>query len=430
MNRKYGVHHRLSCGKVPSIGWLYVCQQDRELELLSGIGDFDFFPTVPNESDYFDVQSRLAESLSMGSTVVSSIRNAEYSFEQVDTLIGQRQHLLASIREAESTSADSTPTIRINTGKSVASSESIIASVGTSASSIHPPLKLYIPYSSGIETPVHKIGRGKKHACSFQVCHPCRPFFKDRIYASFESVLSGQTPAVTEGEMLRLPMLNPSIVRNLGLRPTQQRLLTHFDSQGSVDIATQQAGGHEEDLSDWTATSATTSEADSEYSQVYPCPGPGKCEVWSAYTGCAYDRDGFDDGLRALNHGFGPEPNLLRMTPENSLSQMRRKMSDDMETPGRCSSTTSSTSLPTPTTIPFAPLTPTDLYFDDALSMRFGSACKAATVCGGTANKQRRGRLAYKNSSSSLGSEVDVEGGVAFTEEAVGTGTPDIITYD
>lgn len=243
---------------------------------------------------------------------------------------------------------------------------------------------------------------------------------------SFEAALYGEIPPLTEEDIARLPIIDPAIVRTLGLREPRKPSLPQLREEESMDIAMQQQhDGYEEDTSDWTPTSATLSETDSEHGSAYPCPGAGFCPVWSRDAGCAYD-SGFDDGLKALNHGFGPEPDL---TPEHahSLNRLRRARTSI----GGTSSTGSSISLPTTPTAPLSHMTSTQYSLEDML----GKAGKAATVSGALTRKRTRGSvsglglgISSRDSSSSLGSEVEVEGGVALTEEAVEQGVPDIGT--
>ena len=122
------------------------------------------------------------------------------------------------------------------------------------------------------------------------------------------------------------------------------------------------------------------------------------------------------------------------MTPENSRSQLRRVQSTLQDTPGG-TSTASSISLPTPSTAPLAPPTPTDESFDEALSKRLAKSSKAVSMleilpsAERQANESRALVLHDSDSTHSVGSEMEVQGGVALTEEAVGTGQPDIITH-
>ncbi|KAI7544107.1 hypothetical protein KC331_g7001 [Hortaea werneckii] len=368
MARVYGNHTCQMCGKIPSMGWLYCCHQDSEQPNCPS--DTDIFPIVPNESSFLDVQARIAESLGIGATVITGIRRGDYSFEQVDTLIEQKRHLLATIRRTERGSADSTPQMhqrpRRNSGLA-----DIIASV-----------------------------------------------------------------ALTEEDIARLPMLNPQIVRGLGLR-SLHALPSSVVRSGSIDITMQRDWYDDDDHSDMTPISVTTSDLEMEESRVddddpWPCPGAGYCPLWVPEAGCAYD-SGFDDGLRALNHAFGYEPDTSRMTPENSRSQLRRVQSALQDTPGG-TSTASSVSLPTPSTAPLAPLTPTDESFDEALSKRLTKSSKAVSMleilpsAERKANERRALILRDNDSTHSVGSEMEVQGGVALTEEAVGTGQPDIMT--
>ena len=157
------------------------------------------------------------------------------------------------------------------------------------------------------------------------------------------------------------------------------------------------------------------------------------CPLFTPDSGCAYDT-GFDDGFRLLNHGFGPDPDLSRITPENSLSKLQQLRGSLHDTPGGASSTASSISLPTPSTAPLVPLTPVSVPFDEELSRRLGKSGKAVSMLDFLPSDRRRAStrlglgLHGNDSSSSFGSAVEVEGGVALTEEAVETGSPDILT--
>ncbi|EMC97938.1 hypothetical protein BAUCODRAFT_408497 [Baudoinia panamericana UAMH 10762] len=434
VNRAHGHLTCFICGKTPSIGWLYVCQQDRDSnhgESHHGI-DPDILPIVPNDSTHFEAQACLAENLGMHAWVVNGIQNRDYNLDQVDQLIEQKKHLLATVRLHEQQVNSSNMRSMANEVRKDLPTERTIASVGASAG-----------HRAGVQSSPDLFKRQlrsqKTQGCNFQVCHTCRPFFVDRLHTSFEKVLSGESPAVTEEEISCLPFLRPNIVRTLGLRYPVFPAQPSPKRQASVDITAQQADGTDEDTSDWTPTSATISESGSESIEgidPYPCPGAGHCPVWSRRSGCAYDT-GFDDGLRASNHGFGPGPasDNTRVTPENSASRLHRLHVSVTDTPGGTSSTVSSISLPVTPTAPLTPLIHIERPFEDELEMRSLRPGKAASIYGPlmdyTANHGRLGLgIHNRDSSSSLGGAVEVEGGVALTEEAVETGMPDIITAD
>lgn len=279
ITRLYGNHVCVMCGKVPSLGWLYSCRQDHEQP--DRAADPDTFPVVPNKSSYLDVQARLAESLGMGLSVVQGIRNSDYSFEQVDKLIEQKKHLLATIRRVERDSAEDTPQLHSVPQRSGRFGDTI-ASLGAQAA---PPANSTVTVKPTTaepvgSTPKDRESKGSKLFCSFQVCHACRPFFQDRQYMSFERVISGTLPALTELDMLRLPMLNACIVRNLGLRTPPPVSKAAVGSR-SIDITMQNDGYEDEDASDLTRTDTTMSVTDTDNKDLdpYPCPGAGTYQI-------------------------------------------------------------------------------------------------------------------------------------------------------
>ncbi|TKA79646.1 hypothetical protein B0A55_03449, partial [Friedmanniomyces simplex] len=267
MSRVHGNHTCYMCGKLPGIGWLYVCIQDREFDHLDPPDLPDSLPLVSNESSYYDVQARVAESVGIAASVVKGIRDRQYSFEQVDKLIEQKKHLLATIRRQENPTGGIPPSQNARP-RTPSATDSVIASVGTTAD---PPVQTstnrasantstvtHTTQTDGATEPAKKIKSKKQNFCNFQVCHACRPFFKDRLYMSFEKMLSGRLPAVTEEDIKKLPMLDPAIVRNLGLRrPYVSPIPTPLSASFSRSL--HQGDGYDEDASDWTPTSATIS---------------------------------------------------------------------------------------------------------------------------------------------------------------------------
>ncbi|KAK4505557.1 hypothetical protein PRZ48_003520 [Zasmidium cellare] len=434
MKRLHGSLTCNMCNRVPELGWVYSCEQDRLPGQYDPLPDVDAVPiTIPDESDYFDASARIAEYLQMSPSIIKSIRAGDYDIDQVEKLIKQREKVIRTINDQEAR-------LKESSGSDSATSppQNIIASVGSTAPAPHSsrgPLPMSpagtpanTPHDSQATTPVKGQGQDTsrfKYNCTFQVCHACRQFFQDRMYASFESVLNGEMPSPTAEDWRSLPVANARIVSNIGQRPVPRPLpLPNIARpQPSMDIVTQSTS--EDDISvDWSDSDNPSERLDS--SELFPCPGAGNCPVWSRYSGCAYDT-GFDDGRRAMNHGFLEEMDIDRLTPENSHSQLRHFTGSLTNTPIGTSSTASSLSLPTPTTSNLAPLLPTD----DMLSVipqKHGGSGKARSVCGEFDAYDRKVGLRGKPSSSSLGSEVEVEGGVALTEEAVESGTPDIIT--
>lgn len=415
--------------------------------------------TIPNESDYFEMMACLANSLHMSASVIEQIRNGAFTFDQVDKLITQKEHLIAILKKAENSTGENTPPTPQAVQKYHESNSNIIASVGCTPAyddkiaSSDAPLPMTpagtptnTPSESTNSTPIriqsNALDSPEHPKCSFQVCHACRPFFQDRLYQSFEAVLYDAQPAVTEDEIQTLPLLSPDVLRFVGLRePLQPVTLASHISEESMDIVYQQLEAIDGSDDSWTPSSGSSSDFDVEgnesIQEPYPCPGAGICPLYSRETGCAYDQ-GYADDHRAINHGFqnvdlSVTQQSYQHTPEHSRQRLRHMGNSIMDTPAGTSSTGSSISLPTPVTLPLTPTTSLEDSFNTELYRKLKIG-KAASVCGvldGSGNNQRGLGLDIRgtnSSSSSLGSEVEVEGGVALTEEAVGGGAPDIAT--
>ena len=202
----------------------------------------------------------------MSKSVISQMRAGEYNFDQIETLLEQRRHVIEVIKAAESdTSTPNTPALPSNPYiRNCLPSEAIIASVeATAAPAIHNVLvNRSLPMSPAgtpDNTPVESAANtpnasrkkvAKKQACNYQVCHACRPFFQDRLPKSCNSVLNDEIPAVTEDEIAtKLRVLDSNVVRDWGLRESPKRSPDTTYSQDSMDITMRQGDAHEDDIS-------------------------------------------------------------------------------------------------------------------------------------------------------------------------------------
>lgn len=359
----------------------------------------------------------------MSRSVVQQMRHAEYSYDQMETLLEQRRKVLEVIKRTEYLVSRPYPGY---------DHDFPIASVGVAAPAAQQFNVDQLPMSPA-ETPDNtsaqsvatspvKTKKAKKLICNFQVCHACRPFLRDRVPMSFEPALNSELPAVTESEIAELSIIDPAIVRNIGLGQPR-KVLEHLQTQDITEANMHQADGNEDESTDWTPTTATSSACYSDDDDdPYPCPGAGQCPVANDTGVCAYDI-GFDDGKRAYNHGFGP----LLPQASSSLPRVRANLSIGTSSNG------SSISLPDPKTEPLTPPTPSSMPFELQLSSKRRGTGNSPTLAGLGIDAKDSDRSASRSASSdsnnsSVGSEVEVEGGVALTEEAVESGTPDIAT--
>jgi hypothetical protein len=394
---------------------------------------------VSDDINYFEAQAKVAEALGMSRSIIKQMRQGEYTFDQIETLLHQRRHVLEVIRKAEPHSARSTPSNITSTPRTQVPAENIIASVGTTAPAVQrsqaeqlPMTPAGTPYNTPAEstttTPTKR--KIKKLTCNYQVCHACRPFLQDRLPMSFEPVLNNEVSAVTESEIASLPILEPNIVGNLGLRespkPAPKRPLISIPSHNF-----RQGDAQEDDSEDWTPSSATSSafyRDDVDDVDLYPCPGFGICPVADESGHCAYDTN-FLDGKRAYHHGFVYSPEV----DATNYNHLRHTRSNFLNTPSGTSSAGSSISLPESKTEPLTPTSSQQGLFNHTLGNNTGEHARAATALGiiGLSKDGKGSRsVSGESSGSSVGSEVEVEGGVALTEEAVGSGVPDIATEE
>lgn len=357
--------------------------------------------------------------------------------------------MIATLKKAEHPETEDTPPSLNSTLRSHEPSGDIVATVGSSSAAARPSLvKPTPPYGNGPATPTTKrASTPTSDKCNYMCCHACRPYMHDRVYVSLDTVLKREQPSVTVEETETLRILDARVLRDLKVEPLEVSPFHYFGmtrSEGSVDLTLQQRDGANSGEIDWTPTTDDSSSIYDDDNEelngtAFPCPGPGICPVYSRNSGCAYDV-GFDDGQRAINHSFamaadsGADRDEEHLTPDRAKYRLRRiDGSIDMQsTPLGRSSTTSSISLPTPTTMPLTPITPVEESFEDVLAGKLSKPGKAATVCGALSPTLGKSRLSVgtelsgKTSKSSLGSELEVEGGVALTEGAVESRLPDI----
>ncbi|UJO13098.1 uncharacterized protein CLAFUR5_02354 [Fulvia fulva] len=402
MERKYGDATCSMCGREPFFGWLYVCSQDQLPAQLEPLPDIDGVPLVASlETDPLESKARVAEYLKMSPFVIKGIRAGDYNADQVEKLIGQREHVIRTINKEESTFSHQLqhPLQR----SSLQLSDSIIATAGTKAPTA-PNHGLELPMSTAgtlVNTPNEsttsspiKIAK-PRFPCNMQICQSCRPFLQVRLCTSFDAVITGEINPLTMDPSCQPPVIDRDLALTIGLRKPPTPLQDSVASLPHLEASPTHQSDSDDNISvDWTRTSASGSSSSAEQhldsSELFPCPGAGQCPVWSRHSGCAYER-GFDDGRRDVNHGFFPVQYTEKLHSSSSDSSLPYQHTSSAD----ASSTASSISLPTPT----ASL----------------STLMAETEGHGSDYKRRV-------------SGGDVDSGVALTEEAVETGTADIIT--
>ena len=277
--------------------------------------------------------------------------------------------------------------------------------------------------------------------CTFKCCQCCRPFLIERCWTSFEAVLAGEVRPLSLTDITVLPIKSPMIACTLGrfgsitYTCTESSEIQHarsfFDSGPNLPAA--------ETATPSTATSDTFSYTEFSYADEH-------------------ERGNYDwldeaDNVRNDNEeNFSiayAKPHRALSTPEPTMRHTIRRASGSI---GDCSvrysvASSSSISLPTPSTARTSPMQfPDDNGKSDANSTRhFGRAADRADKVADLAHHYQDGATApchrasnamaflmSTNSSTEslvhLGDEVEVDGGIALTEEAIRTSTPDLAT--
>ncbi|KAF2216439.1 hypothetical protein CERZMDRAFT_93734 [Cercospora zeae-maydis SCOH1-5] len=388
MNRVRGVDCSV-CGRVPDCGWVYQCRQDCAPRKEESVPSWNSTPSDADNGDSLAVKARIAEHLKMSPGLITGIRAGDYSTSQVDKLIAQKENVLRAIREQEERSQRS---------QLMPPANAIIATAGMSPTA---PAK---QMSSDRRDSAATSPSTAPSKCNYAICAGCRPYFSDRLWASFETMFHEQ-PQITAAEAAGLPMINPFIARTIGLRSASANTLRAVPSQYSSDVSDTEA---DSTVSvDWSATNSGDSDAGGSGNiEPLPCPGPLLCPVFSRNFGCAYENEGFDDGKRAENHS---------MTPENSRNQLSNYTYLAPSTPGAASTAASSVSLPSTPTASSLPLLALEESPTTTRESPLEKGHGATPITPQPGDKHRNPKTAVTGSNDKLKTDLDDRGGVAFT---------------
>ena len=277
--------------------------------------------------------------------------------------------------------------------------------------------------SCSVETPEHSTKKLKlKHKtqpappCTFKACHTCRPYYKDRIYTSFGAVFAGEIAPLTAQDAAALPIGNANVLRNIGLRqPPRKHLLTDESAEVLSGSASQ-------------FTIQTTQSERDDLSRIRQSV-----------------RNFYKLGSRSLTELLNEfQMAGLRKSLKNAFHKLFR-------TGRESSSEGSNITLPLPGTGKHRKIDQNVGEFDLGLLKRIRSVRRrtlevarndsmpivevvegneedyVAETNGDSLDSSEDSSDCSAYSGLSEGSEVEVDGGVALTEEAVEMHTPDII---
>ena len=254
--------------------------------------------------------------------------------------------------------------------------------------------------------------------CYFKCCHRCRPFLRERLPMSIESVLNGEVKAITLQETHHLPIMRAAFAQGFptGVVSFPLRSFQSNDSMNLLLHTPNDDTASSSDLDSPTDSRCSDEVSDDELEQ----------RLHRLVTG--------SDSDSAMKPSTWPDSAWVGNRNTFALPKLRRISGSINSSCPRTASSASSLSLPSSFSPP-TPSTPRHQQDIDPEDFDIPLANITLRKRANTANR-RSGRLNVglgimghsNNSTDSFGSEIEVDGGVALTEEAVGMQMPDIMT--
>ncbi|KAL8646796.1 MAG: hypothetical protein Q9210_005925 [Variospora velana] len=229
MERLYGDYECMVCHRPSAWGWLYSCSQD------------------DSDDDFDPAQDRVVEAslttADLAPWIQDAIAKGHYTEAQVEKMVAQRQKVLdtVSASEAHFRKTQSSPR-RMSSRKSRALSTSIEANahlpfpvITEVASSTTDTARQPIDRSNGPRPRIFPL-------CRYRACQLCRPTYRDRTWQVLEDAFITKVipPDIHENDPTR-PLSDPYVLRTLGLRKAKagRPPMRTFDSMGIYTINAQ-----------------------------------------------------------------------------------------------------------------------------------------------------------------------------------------------
>lgn len=241
MERLYGPYTCSVCQRPSQLfGWLYSCTQDDRRSVcwdngLAKTAGMDaegvHEDSIPEET----IKEKPALAASLNPWVESAIERGQYTLEQVATLRAQRQKVVDAVAAAED--------FIKNHPEDVSNSLPPISAVKTpsidASTSLPNLLTAEVQDSKEPEQPRAVTASPPKPSmfpiCNLRYCQACRPTFRDRTWIKFEDVFTGDShiPAIDYEHDTR-PISRVDLVRKLGLReprPSRPSRLSFYNAR-------------------------------------------------------------------------------------------------------------------------------------------------------------------------------------------------------
>ncbi|KAF4551254.1 Hypothetical protein D9617_14g077110 [Elsinoe fawcettii] len=406
MNRIHGPHRCDQCGRQSEFGWLYQCAQDVEHNLPISSDEHLFMALAPRDWDHKKEMSALGVS----SSITTQYDAGLYTPEQIQKIKDQKRHLHNILvheinNENMSLYPQKGPQRSPNSPVRYSNNVPQHATLASGADQ-HPYFRLPAPTMRRFRPPSSAF----PVICRFRCCHRCRPFYQDRIYTSFETMLEDKNADMYGARDDQLHVIDAQVIKKISYTP--------LNSVPMVPSNT--------NIRDFAGKVSREPSSDLSHISLSPSGSSGSIAVFS------------DETMISPNTSVSTSP--ITSDTTSSLTSPRTTMSS-VSLPITPASTRDWPDIPqersplsTYTAVPHnVGLPPPGLYrYTKKEQQSSGGAHRMILpIKGGKRIENSRASsnpLSSSNSDSSYGEEIDVDGGVALTEEAVELGVPDIIT--
>lgn len=203
MDRIYGQHQQcFVCGREPSIGFLYECRQDcsarslQELHLQGEGGHVNHSKSPPRAE---------LEAAGLSESVIQSAEQGHYTSAQLKVLKAQKLDLRQAIEDSIQGSQINDVVARLAALSSPSSNND-----GTASSKSKDTVK-----ASALQGSDSRVDALQSPPCKFRACHTCRPYYRDRVFISFEAVASAEFAPISKDEAQHLPTKSANTIRYL-----------------------------------------------------------------------------------------------------------------------------------------------------------------------------------------------------------------------
>ncbi|KAF2632984.1 hypothetical protein BU25DRAFT_427760 [Macroventuria anomochaeta] len=419
MDRIYGRDQQCYvCGREPSIGFLYECRQDCNSPSLQDLLSSQEKEGIVRPKS--PLRSEL-EDIGLSESIIRTAEQGHYTPAQLDVLKTQKQELKQIIE-------DSVQGRQIN---------DVVAKLAAFATA-----------PSNNDGAMNSKGKDTSATCAFRACHTCRPYYRDRVFISFAAVVSADFPPISREDVQHLPTKSARVMCSIGVSHNSSTTrIGHdeppFTAQTTITFATSTDAPH---------TASTTTSESSELTFKTTQTDVDELRALRRPRRRFYNIGHRSSGEIARD--------LSRIPPLLSRQGLKFAIQGIFHQGRDSSSSGSMITLPVPrtgTVRDSSAARPVGDFDIGALrrvrrqkernELRNGTYVGGFEDVGTTPHTAKQGTAHSPHASDgegscssesdfsvysciSEGSEVEVEGGVALTEEAVESHTPDILAVD